>query len=203
MKKNKKIINSTQVILASSSQTRINIVKKYFSKVRVIEHKVDESEEKEKNKKLNAAELAKFLAKKKARSIIDTFKNSYIIGCDQTLECNEILISKPRTLRQAKENLMFLSGKEHRLYTCLYVLKNAKRFFSEETMSHLYLKNISESQIEKYIKENKKTVLSCIGSYKIEDNQKYKFLKIIEGKEESIMGFPIKNFVEKVQREGL
>ena len=47
------------------------------------------------------------------------------------------------------------------------------------------------------------TTLSCVGSYKIEDNNKYKFLEIVKGDEESIVGFPIKKFIQKIRKEKL
>ena len=190
-----------QVILASSSETRINILKKTFKEIQIKKHKINEKMEKSINKHLKANELAKHLAKKKAESISDINKTFLIIGCDQTLECNKKIISKPENCIQAKKNLMFLSGKKHKLHTCLYVLKEDKEFFIEEVTSELYFKKVSEVQIDKYLKENKETALNCVGSYKIEDNDKYNFLQIISGNNESILGFPIKKFIEKLESE--
>ena len=52
-----------QIILASSSETRINILKKNFKKIQIKKHKINEKREKSINKHLNAKELAKYLAK--------------------------------------------------------------------------------------------------------------------------------------------
>ena len=190
-----------QVILASSSETRISILKKIFKKIQIKKHKINEKREKSINKHLKADELAKHLAKKKAESVSQTNKTCLIMGCDQTLECNQKIINKPENCIQAKKNLMFLSGKKHKLYTCLYVLKEDKEFFIEEVTSEIYFKKVSEVQIDKYLKENKETALNCVGSYKIEDNEKYNFLQIISGNKESILGFPIKKFIEKLESE--
>ena len=198
--KNKKY---PQVILASSSKTRINILKKIFKKIQIKKHKINEKREKSINKHLRANELAKHLAKKKAESIGKTNKTFLIMGCDQILECKKQIISKPENCVQAKKNLLFLSGKKHKLHTCLYVLKEDKEFFIEEVTSELYFKKVSEIQIDKYLKENKETALNCVGSYKIEDNDKYKFLQIISGNNESIVGFPIKKFIEKLESENV
>ena len=203
MKINKIITKRSQVILASSSLTRIKMIKKTFNNVKITEHKINEVEEKEKKKNLDGKKLAKHLAKIKAKSVTSETKNSYIIGCDQILECNKKTISKPSSLKEAKKNLLFLTGKNHELHTCIYVLKDTKEFFVEQTTSKLYFKKISEAEIDKYIKENKKTVLSCVGSYKIENNKKYKYLEIIKGDKESIVGFPIKNFLDKIKKQNL
>ena len=62
---------------------------------------------KRKNKNLNAKELARYLAQIKAESVNTKWKNDFIIGCDQTLECMKKIISKPMNLKEAKENLYF------------------------------------------------------------------------------------------------
>ena len=40
-----------------------------------------------------------------------------------------------------------------------------------------------------------------VGSYRIEDNSKYNFLKILKGDHETIIGFPLKNFKNKFMKE--
>ncbi len=203
MQKKEKIKIDAQVILASSSQTRITMVKKFFNNIRIEKHNVDEQLEKNNKRDLKPEELAKHLAMKKAQSISNIFNDKYIIGCDQILECEGKLLNKPKDLDEAKANLLLLSGKKHKLFTCLYVLKKTKEFFVEETISHLYFKKITIQAIDKYISENIKTALSCVGSYKIEDNDKYNFLEIIEGNKEAIVGFPIKNLIKKFQSNKL
>ena len=61
-----------------------------------------------------------------------------------------------------------------------------------------FFKTITEQQLDTYLNENNKTALTTVGSYKIEDNEKYKFIKIISGDIETIKGFPLKNFLEKM-----
>ena len=73
------------VVLASSSQTRISYLKKYFGKAIAVQHKVDEMEIKKKNEDLNFKDLVKLLAKRKAQSIKEDYPESIIIGSDQLL----------------------------------------------------------------------------------------------------------------------
>ena len=199
VKEEKKIEVNPHVILASSSLTRIKILKKFFKNFEIKKHLVDEKLEKSLMTHLTAKDLAKYLAKKKAESVCNRSNDKYIIGCDQVLECNGKLISKAQNLVEAKENLAYLTGKKHQLFTCLYVLRNAEEYLVEETISQLYFKKISEKTIETYINENRNTALSCVGSYRIEDNDKYNFLEVLEGSEEAIIGFPLKNFIKKLR----
>ena len=50
------------------------------------------------------------------------------------------------------------------------------------------------------IYQKKQTALSCVGSYKIEENKKYNFLEVVQGDMETIMGFPINNFLERIRK---
>ena len=189
------------IVLASSSITRQREIRKHFKNAIFFKHKINEAEEKKKRKQLNAKDLAYHLAKLKAMSASFKFKDKFIIGCDQTLECDYKILSKPKTLIKAKENLKKLSGKNHRLYTCIYVLRNLREYFVEETSAELSFKKTTNKEINDYIEKNVNTVLSCVGSYKIEENEKYKFIKIIKGDKESIIGFPLKKFLKKIREE--
>jgi len=94
-----------------------------------------------------------------------------------------------------------LSGKRHRLFTCIYVLKNLREYFVEETSAELSFRKISDDEINHYVEKNKVTAVNCVGSYKIEENKKYKFIKILKGKKESIIGFPLKRFLSKIRKK--
>ena len=65
----------------------------------------------------------------------------------------------------------------------------------------MMFKKITETQIEKYLRKNQKTAMSCVGSYKIEDNKKHNFLQIIKGEKEAIVGFPIKNLFKNYKEK--
>ena len=193
--------NHKQVILASSSKTRINYLKKYFKKVLAVEHKVQENDIKHEHKNLSFLDLVKLLAKSKARSIVKDYPKNIIIGSDQILICDGKLINKSNNISKARENLIKLRGKKHTLISSTYVIKNKKLYYEETKEAEMLFKNISISKIEEYLKEEKKNVLMSVGSYRIEDNKKYNFLKIIKGDYETIIGFPLKNLKNKFMKD--
>ena len=201
LKITKLITINQQVVLASLSETRQKEIKKYFKDVILTKHNVDEIEEKKKHKTLSAKDLAYHLARLKAMSVSVKYKDGFVIGCDQTLECNGRILSKPKTIIKAKKNLKELSGKKHKLFTCIYVLKNLREYFVEETSSELIFRKIADDEINDYIKKNRTTVISCVGSYRIEENKKYKFIKILKGSKEAIIGFPLKKFLRSIKKE--
>ena len=192
------LTNSKQIILASSSSTRKNDLKKHFKYFISVKHTADELKIKRENQHLNYRDLVLLLAKKKAESVIKKYSKNTIIASDQILTCENIMINKPSSIKQAKENLKFIIGKNHQLISAIYVIHNQNVYFKEVKEATLFFKAITEKQLDTYLNENNETALTTVGSYKIEENEKYKFIKIISGDVETIKGFPLKNFLEKM-----
>ena len=86
--------NNEQIILASSSKTRINYLKLHFDKVLAVQHQIQETKIKQDYSKRSFINLVKLLAKKKAESIIKDYPENIIIGSDQILVCDGKLINK-------------------------------------------------------------------------------------------------------------
>ena len=190
-----------QVILASSSKTRVNYLKQHLDRILVVRHKVDEKKIKDEFIETNFTDLVRLLAKKKAESVMEDYSKNIIIGSDQILVCEGKLINKSENLSDAKNNLINLRGKRHTLISSLYVIKNKKFYFEETKKAEMLFKKISQKKIDEYLSEQKKEVLKSVGSYRIEDNSKYNFLKILKGDYETIIGFPLKNFIKKFMKD--
>ena len=197
--KQEKCTKLSKVILASSSEVRKIMLNQYFSKVIIVPHNAEE--EKYKKQKKNPEEIVLRIAKEKALSILENYPNETIIASDQILVCENNLLSKPKSLEEATKKLLFLRNKTHKLYSSIYVIQNGKLYFQQVKEATLFFANISQNDIELYVKNNKKTVLTTVGSYKIEENPKYRFLRIIEGDQETILGFPIQDLIKKIKNE--
>ena len=188
-----------KVILASGSEVRYKMLNKYFANILRISHKVDE--EKFKINKKNPENIVLEIAKAKVLSVVKDFGEEMIIASDQILVCGNKIWSKPKTLEAARKKLLFLQNKIHKLYSSIYVVHKQKFYFQKVKVASLFFANLTQDEIESYIIANKKTVLTTVGSYKIEENAKYKFISIIKGDVETILGFPIKDLIKKIKNE--
>ena len=197
--KKKKHTNFSDVILASSSEVRIKMLNQYFTDVIIAPHNVEEEKYKTRTKK--PEEVVLRIAKEKALSVIKDHPIGFIIASDQILICENKIMSKPKSLEEATEKLLFLRNKTHKLYSSIYAMQKGKFYFKQVKVASLFFANITQEDIELYVKKNKKTVLTTAGSYKIEENSKYKFLNIIKGDLETILGFPIKDLIKKIKHE--
>ena len=188
-----------EFVLASSSQTRIELMKKYAKKFIAVSHSVNEAKFKELN--LSPEECAKTIARAKAQSVQHIYPKLKIIGCDQVLVCRNKLFSKPNTEKEAIQNLMELQNNVHTLFTSLVIIQNQEIYYEIIKVAKLFFKSTSKPQIEKYVKKNKSAVFSSVGSYKIEENDKFKLVEILSGDKETIFGFPFNEFLKSNKNE--
>jgi len=188
------LTKNTIFILASSSEARKKISQKYKLNVEVKNHKINEEKEKERLISKNIEEISLYLAKKKAESIVNEFPNRFIIGSDQVLIFEKKIFGKPKSIDEAKQNFQKFQGKKHQLMSSIYITQNYKKVWTITKKAELYLNKMTNKQVNTYIMKNQKTVLKTVGSYKIE-NENDNLIQIIEGDIDTIMGFPIKNFL--------
>ena len=197
--KQEKYTKPSKVILASSSEVRKIMLNQYFSEVVNVPHKAEEEKYKKQRKK--PEEIVLSIAKEKAMSVLEDYPNETIIASDQILVFENKVLSKPKSLKEATKKLLLLRNKTHKLHSSIYVLQKGKLYFQQVKEASLFFANISQNDIELYVKNNKNTVLTTVGSYKIEENSKYRFLNIIEGDQETILGFPIQDLIKKIKNE--
>lgn len=185
-----------KIILASTSPIRKQMLYDAGVGFEIINPLCDEEKLKESLTYLTLDELALELAKGKAKSISDKYKNCYVIGSDQICELEGEVISKSKNFEQAFDSLKKLQGKTHKQNngTCIYY--NGKPVMEHKESVMLTMKKPSDKEIEEYIKLD--NPIGCAGSYKFELNG-YKLFSKIEGTEECIKGFivsKVKTFLE-------
>ena len=188
----------TQIILASTSETRRKILESYSIKAKYVRHTVDENKEIAKHKE-RKEDLAKYLAKKKVESIKKKYDKCLIIGSDQIILCKHDLINKPNTEDEAVRNLSLLQGNCHMIISAICVLTPEGEYKTIEDKAKVYMKKIETSDIVTYVKNNKTIACSTSGSYKIE-NDKLKCIERVDGEKETILGFPVKKILPLLKK---
>jgi len=186
------IMESETVILASSSETRRNILEKAGVVIKVIAPRVDEDEVKQAliAGKAGGAEIAKVLAEQKACSVSRQVPQDLVIGADQVLEMDGQIFSKPPNLAGAREGLIVLRGREHRLYSCVCVSRNGQRLWHNLDSAKLTMRGFSDEFLETYLHSIEAQALTGPGSYRIEDVGSQLFSGI-SGDYFTILGLPL------------
>lgn len=183
------LVNQPEIILASSSQTRKELMNRLGLTYRCISPEIDESPRGE----LHADDLAKRLAFEKAKVISNQFPDAIVIGCDQVAwreGAPDIFMGKPLTVENAVKQLQANSGHFVYFSTALSVQQQSTGF--EHTIVEHYkvkFRTLSLAEIERYVERDQP--LYCAGSFKCESLGISLFEQVIGQDQTTLMGMPM------------
>lgn len=113
-----------------------------------------------------------------------------VIGSDQTGEIDGQLLHKPGSIGRAVEQLMLMSGREHRLWTGVAVYDRARqRMVTHVDVCRLVMRAFSEAEARAYVE--RWMPLDCAGSYRIEDAGILLFDRVHGDDPTAIEGLPL------------
>ena len=99
-------------------------------------------------------------------------------------------MNKAADMSEAKNQLLDLQGKSHKLITSIVIAKNGSVVWKYSDVSKMTMRNLNEKQIDEYLNSIDKSILGCVGVYAIEQ-EGIKLLNKIEGDYFSILGLPL------------
>ena len=185
------------LILASKSKVRKEILQKNNISVSVEPSNVDEDIVKKSLLKENATPeiISKNLAELKANKISSNNLNSLVLGADSVIDLNGELISKPIDRDNAFNILKKLNNKKHYLISSVCISKDGSMIWNYTDKAILTMKNMTDQELKRYLSKITDDALYAYNVYQIEGEGRNLFSKI-EGDEDTIMGLPIKKIKE-------
>ena len=191
-----------KIILESKSKVRKKILDENNIECKVFPSNADEELVKKSLIKENLSPqlISKNLAELKANKVSLKFNKEIVIGADSVIDMNGELISKPKNREEALKILKKLNGKTHNLISSVCISKNGSMIWHYTDKASLTMKNMTETELQKYLSKITDEALYAYNVYQIEGEGKSLFLKI-KGDEDTIMGLPIKkikNYLEKL-----
>ncbi len=190
------------LLLASTSPTRRKILKEINFKFICKKPLINEEREKEKIKNKKPETICQLLAKKKSLYTSLKYKSYYVLGVDTCLIFKDKFLSKPKTKLEAKKMLNLLNGKEHKIYSSIYISKNNRKLWSYNDEAILKLKKLTTKEINIYIKKLKIKNMKSSGLYQIEDIGITLFEKI-KGSYFTILGLPLIPLLNFLKKRGI
>lgn len=182
-------LSHPEIILASSSQTRKDLMNRLRLDYHCISPDIDESVQGE----THADDLAKRLAFEKAQVIAQNHPNAIVIGSDQVAwreHAPQEFIGKPLSVENAILQLQANSGKNVFFSTALSVQHLASGF--EHTLVehyHVKFRDLTLDEIKRYIEIDQP--LHCAGSFKCESLGISLFEQMIGQDQTTLMGMPM------------
>lgn len=178
-----------ELILASSSQTRKDLMDRLRVSYRCISPDIDESATGE----LHADDLAKRLAHEKAAVIAQQHPDAIVIGSDQVAWREHApydFIGKPLSVENAIQQLQANSDQTVFFSTALSV-QHLQSGFETTLVEHYQVKfrELTLAEIERYIEIDQP--LHCAGSFKCESLGISLFEKMVGDDQTTLMGLPM------------
>ena len=188
------------LILASKSKVRKDILKKHKISCDVMPSNVDEDMIKESllNEKASPEIISKNLAELKANKISLKIREKIVLGADSVIDLDGELISKPLDRDEALLILKKLNGKEHHLISSVCISKNGSMIWNYTDKAKLKMKDFSDEELKEYLLKIPDSTLYAYNVYQIEGEGRKLFSEII-GNEDTIMGLPIQKIKEYLE----
>jgi len=180
-----------RIILASGSAIRKQIMDDAGLDFEVITKPVDEGAIKAAMLAEGAKirDIADALAEAKAKRV-SLSEPGLVVGADQIMEMDGRLFDKPKTIDEARERLLDMRGKSHRLIGAVVICENGHPVWRHMSKTVLTVREFSDAFLEDYIEQEGDLLLKSVGAYRFEGRGSQLFSKV-EGDFFSILGLSL------------
>ncbi len=180
------------ITLASTSPIRLQLLQAAGLVVEVAAPRVDEASARDALLAEGAAprDIADTLAGMKARKLADRRPGDLVLGCDQVLDLDGTVLSKPESPDEARDQLRRLRGRSHRLYSAIVAYEDARPVWRHVAEARLTMHQISDAYLDDYVTRNWDSVRHSVGCYKIEQ-EGVRLFSAITGDHFTILGLPL------------
>jgi septum formation protein len=138
------------------------------------------------------------LAELKARRVGARHPGALVVGADSMLECEGRWYDKAATVAEARDQLLSLRGREHRLVTTAVLVRDGARLWHHTAVARLTMRPFSEAFLDGYLAAIGEGARSSVGCYQIEGRGLQLFAKI-EGDFHAIVGLPMVALLEQLR----
>ena len=178
--------------LASGSAIRAQLLEKAGVNFDVIVPRVDEDSMKNAliAEQASPRDIADALAEMKARRVSAKHPGSWVIGCDQVLDFEGRILSKPETPDDAIHQLGEMRGKRHKLLSAAVIYENGEPIWRHVGQVRLQMKQISDDYLHSYVARNWESIRWAVGAYKLEE-EGVRLFSAIDGDYFNVLGMPL------------
>tara|TARA_Y100000385_G_scaffold212934_1_gene221286 strand:- start:1 stop:588 length:588 start_codon:yes stop_codon:yes gene_type:complete len=190
-------LKNYNVLLASNSKRRHELLNRLGVEFKIINKDIDESFSNE----LKSSAITDYLAKKKSSLLVKNLKkNELLITSDTIVWHNDKALGKPKDRTEAFKMIRSLENSSHEVITsiCISTL-SFQVIVNEKTL--VYFDSIDENDLLYYTKTH--DVLDRAGGYGIQDYIGHIGIKKIEGSYSNVLGFPTNLFVKTINSMNL
>lgn len=187
-----------QLILASTSDSRRQLLERLGLKFDITDPGVDETARGGETPQ----QLACRLAESKARAVTNAYPHALIIGSDQVAIADGEIVGKPGNREGALKQLKRLSGRSVIFHTAVCLLDSTSgRAQLDVVLYSAVLRKLDESQITNYLL--REPAYQCAGSFKSEGLGIALFERLSGEDPTALVGLPLISLTRMLEKEGV
>jgi septum formation protein len=148
---------------------------------------------------LDPYSLATFLADEKANAVFESYPEAAVIGSDQVVSVDGLILGKPGSVDAASEQLRLLAGRGHEIITAVTV-RSQSGVMRHLDVSKLTMRALEAREIAAYVELD--APLDCAGAYKLESHGAALFERVETRDRTAITGLPLLALTEMLRGLG-
>ena len=178
-----------EVILASTSPRRSQLLKEAGVAFRIVTVPVDEFHDEQ----MPLAQLTRLNAEMKARSVAEQHANCLVIGADTLVSVEGRALGKPATLEEAHAMIRSLAGRAHEVGTAVCMVHHeTQRSLHFDVVTKVVFRELTDAQISEYLSLIEP--LDKAGGYAAQDHGDM-IIDHFEGSLSNVVGLPMERLL--------
>jgi septum formation protein len=137
-----------------------------------------------------ADQVAKLLAREKARAVAAAMPGRLVLGADQTLSLGDRRFDKPADRNAAREQLRALAGRTHELHSAIAFVRDGDVLYEHVEVARMTMRAFSDRFLDAYLNVVGAAVTASVGAYQVEGAGIHLFASL-DADHSTILGLPL------------
>lgn len=147
----------------------------------------------------NGCDIAEILAQAKAEDVATRNPEACVIGSDQTLCLDGVMLHKPANMDEARRRLLKLSGRAHELNSAVCLARDGEILWRHVETVIIRFRDLDPGFVGRHLAAAGDKVLSSVGAYQIE-GLGVQLIELVEGDYFSIIGLPLLSLLAQLRK---
>ncbi|UWQ49647.1 Maf family protein [Leisingera caerulea] len=195
---------TAHIVLASGSEIRAHLLRQAGIEFETDVPRLDEQAIKAAllAEEAPPRDIADTLAEAKARKVSAKHPGKLVLGCDQVLDFEGQLLSKPVSAEVALAQLKEMRGKRHMLLSAAVIYRDGEPIWRHVGQVRLVMRKCSDAYLEDYVSRNWDSIRHAVGAYKLEE-EGVRLFASIEGSYFNVLGLPLMEIISYLGLQGV